>query len=457
MFWNIKSIHFIGIGGIGMSGIAEVIHNLGFTVTGSDLASTSLTERLIRLGITVYIGHSPEQVHGANVVVRSTAVKDDNVEVEEAHRLQIPVIPRAEMLAELMRMKYGIAVGGSHGKTTATSLIAHVLNCAQLDPTIVIGGRLDILGSSAQLGKGRFMVAEADESDRTFLMLTPTIAVVTNADREHLDHYRDYEDLKEAFLHFANNVPFFGAAVLCLDDPGVREFIPGVKRRMLTYGSTEEAEVRAVDVSISSSRSIYRVVRGGENLGEIQLQLHGMHNVLNSLAAVSVGLDLDIDFPVIQAGIAECRGADRRFEKKGEVGGVMVVDDYAHHPTEILATLQTAKQVWARRTVVVFQPHRFTRVQHLLEEFTRAFGDADLLVITDIYAAGEEPLNGITGDFLANRIQGAGHSQVTFLPDFNEIVGFLGEVVREGDLVLTLGAGDIWKVGEQFLQRMSPS
>ena len=452
MFRKIQRIHFVGIGGIGMSGIAEVLLNLGYKVSGSDLKAGPTTQRLEKLGGKVSIGHAAENVADADVVVVSSAVRPDNVEGVEAKKRQIPVIPRAEMLAELMRLKYGVAVAGSHGKTTTTSMIATVLGHAGYDPTVVIGGRLNAIGSNARLGKGDFLVAEADESDGSFLKLSPTIAVITNIDREHLDHYADRAEIQEAFVTFANKVPFYGAAVLCLEDPHVQAIIPRIERRIVAYGLSSQADLAASDVQFENFGSSYTLQRHGERLGAIRLQIPGLHGILNSMAAAASGFELEISFEKISQALAAFQNADRRFQIKGEKRGVLVVDDYGHHPTEILATLGAARRSTDRRIVVVFQPHRYTRTVALEEEFTRAFNHAAVLVLLPIYAAGEHPLPGVTAERLAAQINKFGHRDVNYAESFEEAQRILEEKLREGDLLITLGAGDVWKIGDEFLE-----
>jgi UDP-N-acetylmuramate--alanine ligase len=449
-----RQIHFVGIGGSGMSGIAEVLLNLGYQVSGSDQKRSAVTDRLAGLGARIYEGHAAANIAEAQVVVTSTAVKADNPEVMQARRQGLPVIPRAEMLAELMRLKYGVAVAGSHGKTTTTSMIAMVLDKGGLDPTVVVGGRVGTLGSGARLGKGEFMVAEADESDRSFLKLTPTVAIVTNIDREHLDTYKDLADVQEAFLNFVNKVPFYGAAVLCLDDPAVQDILPRVERRVVTYGASRQAEVNARDVVLGPMGSTYTASSGGASLGPIELAVPGHHNVLNSLAAVAVGLDLGVPFAAVQEGLASFTGVDRRFQLRGEAGGVTVIDDYGHHPTEIRATLETLRgRAGTRRTVVLFQPHRYTRTQHLWDDFCRAFHLADLVVLADIYPAGEEPIDGISSETLADAIGRRGHRHVVYGGNMRAAVEHLVAEVRDGDVVLTLGAGSVWTAGDELLRR----
>ena len=454
MFGNIRHIHFVGIGGSGMSGIAEVLLNLGYVVSGSDQKKSPVTERLAAQGARTFEGHAAAHVEGAHVVVISTAVRPTNPEVVEARRLGIPVIPRAEMLAELMRLKYGVAVAGSHGKTTTTSMVAMILDKGGLDPTVVVGGRLGVLGSGARLGRGDFMVAEADESDRSFLKLSPTIAIVTNIDREHLDTYKDLADVQEAFLGFLNKVPFYGAGVVCLDDGPIQDILPRVERRVVTYGLSPQAQVSARDVRLKPSGSAYMLSANGQTLGEIDVAVPGAHNVLNSLAAVAVGLELAVPFESVRQGLAAFTGVDRRFQIRGDVGGVLVVDDYGHHPTEIRATLETLRgRAGSRRTVVLFQPHRYTRTQHLWDEFCRAFHLADLLLLVDIYPAGEEPVAGVTSEALAEAITRRGHRQVLYVGDLKKAADRLAQVVKDGDVVLTLGAGSVWTAGDELLKR----
>jgi UDP-N-acetylmuramate--alanine ligase len=450
---KIRHIHFVGIGGSGMSGIAEVLLNLGYTVSGSDQKKSSVTQRLVDQGAHIFEGHATENVEGAHVVVCSTAVRPDNPEVLEARRKGVPVIQRAEMLAELMRLRYCVAVGGSHGKTTTTSMVAMIMDRGGLDPTVVVGGRLGVLGSGAKLGRGDFMVAEADESDRSFLKLFPTVAVVTNIDREHLDTYRDLADVQEAFLGFVNKVPFYGSAVLCIDDGPVQDILPRVERRMVTYGLSHQAQVSARDVQIRPTGSAYTLVVRGQPMGELDVAVPGMHNVVNSLAAVAVGLDLDVPFDDIKRGLAAFTGVDRRFQVRGEAGGILVVDDYGHHPTEIKATLDTLRaRAGERRTVVLFQPHRFTRTQHLWDEFCRCFHQADVLILTDIYAASEEPIAGVTSQALAEAITRRGHREVVYAGDLKAAGKRLVQEAREGDVVLTLGAGSVWGAGDDVLR-----
>ncbi|HEU4401032.1 MAG TPA: UDP-N-acetylmuramate--L-alanine ligase [Candidatus Polarisedimenticolia bacterium] len=452
MLRKTRRIHFVGIGGIGMSGIAEVLINLGYEVSGSDLEEGATVQRLRGLGGRVTRGHAASNVGDCDVVVVSSAVRPDNPEVLEARRRQIPVIPRAEMLAELMRLKYGIAIAGSHGKTSTTSMVAQVLSGAGLDPTILIGGRLEVLGSNAKLGRGDLLVAEADESDGSFLRLTPTIAVVTNIDAEHLDHYGSLTSLQQAFVDFLNKVPFYGVGIVCLDEARIQEIVPRLSRRVVTYGFSAQADLSAAAIELKEFHAGFDVLLQGRKLGRVNLRVPGRHSVANALAAIAVGLDLEVPFATIASELGGFRGADRRFQLKGETGGVMVIDDYGHHPVEILATLAAAKKGWGRRTVVVFQPHRYTRVQALLSEFARAFYDADVLAVTDIYPAGETPIQGVTAEAVARAIEEHGHKDVTLVRDLKEVPGWLKGRVLEGDLVITWGAGSVYKAGDEFLR-----
>jgi UDP-N-acetylmuramate--alanine ligase len=448
-------IHFVGIGGIGMSGIAEVLLNLGYAISGSDLKPSEATSRLGALGGKIFVGHAAAHVSEADVVVISSAVRRDNAEVLEARNRGIPVIARAEMLAELMRLKSGIAVAGSHGKTTTTSLVAQVLGHAGLDPTAVVGGRLKEYGTNAKLGKGEWMVVEADESDGSFLKLSPTLAIVTNVDAEHLDHYGSLEQLRQAFVTFANGVPFYGLAVLCLDHPTVQGMIPEIEKRHVTYGLSSQAHYRAADVTLSGFRSGFAVSRGGESLGRFELPLVGEHNVLNALAAIAVADELSIPVDVTREALGLFRGVDRRFTVRGEAGGVTVVDDYGHHPAEIRATLAGARAAFGRRLVVVFQPHRYTRTRDLLEEFATAFNEADSVVVTEVYPSGEEPIPGVDGATVAGALRRHGHQDAQFVGDRSRLCAEVLAKLGKGDLVLTLGAGDITKLGPELLAGLS--
>ncbi len=446
-------IHFVGIGGIGMSGIAELLLNLGYRVSGSDQRRSDITDRLARLGAQITAGHAAENVPAdGHVVVVSSAVKADNPEVVEALRRKIPVIPRAEMLAELMRMKYGIAIAGTHGKTTTTSMVATVLAAAGWDPTAVVGGKLNSLGSNAKLGQGKFLVAEADESDGSFLKLSPTVAVVTNIDPEHLDFYSGIGQIKETFLHFINKIPFYGFAVLCIDHPNVQELIPSVTKTFVTYGFSAHADYRADSVVSEGMSSRFRVVRRGEALGEATIGAPGRHNVSNALAAVAVAEELGIPFERIIAGLADYGGVVRRFQVKGERNGVTVVDDYGHHPAEVRATLSAARDVWpSRRIVVGFQPHRYSRTQALFRDFIPAFNDADLLFVFDVYPAGEEPIPGASGERLCEAIREHGHKAAIYAGKAGDAVPTVVPMLCPGDIFLTMGAGDVWKLGESVL------
>jgi UDP-N-acetylmuramate--alanine ligase len=455
MFKRYRHIHFIGIGGVGMSGIAEILLNLGYAVTGSDQRRSDTVERLEQMGAKVFIGHQASNVEGAHVVVYSSAVSRDNAEMQAARQQQIPIIPRAEMLAELMRLKYGIAVAGTHGKTTTTSMVGAVLAEGRYDPTIVVGGRVTNLASNARLGQGDYLVAEADESDGSFLKLQPTIAVVTTIDAEHLDHYGSLEAIREAFLTFVNKIPFYGAAVLCFDQPNIRRLIPHIEKRIVTYGLESGADLVARHVQMSGMATRFEVVQRGTRLGACTLQLPGRHNVLNALAAIAVGLDLEIPFATIAKALAGFAGVQRRFQVRGTAGGVTVVDDYGHHPAEVRATLAAAKAGFDCRIVTVFQPHRYTRTQHLRQEFLTAFDEADVLVVMDIYAAGEAPIPGVSASDLAEGIRAHGHRNVTYLgSDRARIAAHVCEISRPGDLVLTLGAGDVSQLGPDILRRL---
>jgi UDP-N-acetylmuramate--alanine ligase len=451
---KIKCIHFVGIGGIGMSGIAEVLLNLKYTVTGSDLNTTDTTQRLSALGARIFQGHREDHIGDADVVVTSTAVRSNNPEVQEAHRRGIPVIPRAEMLAELLKMKFSVAISGSHGKTTTTSMISTILAHGGLDPTMVIGGKLGSIGSNAKLGDGAIIVAEADESDGSFLKLSPNLAVITNIDREHLDHYRDIEEIKAAFLQFANSVPFYGVTVLCTDNERVREILPEIKRKVLTYGINEPADYRAELIRPENRGSRFTVIEKGVSLGEVVLNVPGRFNVANALAAIAVAREFDLPIEAIREGIALFSGAQRRLEVKSIQYGITIVDDYGHHPTEIRETLGAAKQVWRNRLIVVFQPHRFSRTQALFPEFLESFGDADRLILTDIYPAGEDPIAGISSQVLRNSLTARGQEDVFYIPAFDDIVEHLLSVVQPTDVVITLGAGNVWKIGEALAERL---
>lgn len=458
MFRHVRKIHFVGIGGIGMSGIAEVLLNLGFSVSGSDLRRGPNTERLIEtFNLKFFEGHSAENIGDAQVVVYSSAVKDDNPEIVAARELGIPVIPRAEMLAELMVLKpYAVAVSGTHGKTTTTSMVATVLGHAGIDPTAVVGGIVEKLGSNAAVGSSEWFVTEADESDRSFLMLYPTIAVVTNIDKEHMESYRGMEDVVQCFTDFVNKVPFFGAAIICLDDPNVQLIIPHIKRRRVTYGLTAQADISAHDIRYDSEfGSRFNVWRGDNVLGELHLPVPGKHNVYNALAATAVALEMDIPFEKVVEAFAAFKNANRRFQFKGEVNGITVVDDYGHHPTEILATLGAAKNAaTGRRTVVIFQPHRYSRTSELMDDFVVAFNNADVLFVLDIYAASEPPIEGITAEVLTENIKRFGHKNVTYIGDIDKAADRVVPELLPGDLVITLGAGTVTRLSDEIVAKL---
>lgn len=461
MFAKIQRIHFVGIGGIGMSGIAEVLLNLGYKVSGSDLKSSAVTLRLAGLGAMVFEGHRAENLTGAEVVVTSSAIRAENPEVAEAHQLHVPVIQRAEMLAELMRLKYGIAIAGMHGKTTTTSMVAAVLAAGGLDPTVVVGGRVDAMGSNARLGKSQYLVAEADESDRSFLKLSPILSVVTNIDREHMDCYRNMRDVKKTFLEFMDRVPFYGMVVACNDDPLLRRLLPEAQRRTVTYGAKRGSDF-LIKVGASTRNetgdgrplSHFRVTFSKHDLGEFTLHVPGVHNVLNATAAIAVGIGLDINVEAIRGALDQFRGVDRRFQLRGRVAGVSVIDDYGHHPTEIKATLAAAKQCGFGQIHVVFQPHRYTRTRDLMEEFAAAFTDADSLFVLDIYAASEKPIEGISGEALARAISERGGRNAQYVSLFTDAASSAVAVSRDGDMILTLGAGSVSQLGPMILEKL---
>ena len=460
MFAKIQRIHFVGIGGIGMSGIAEVLLNLGYKVSGSDLKNSSVTQRLAGLGATIFEGHRAENIAGAEVVVTSSAISAENPEVAEAHSLHIPVIQRAEMLAELMRLKYGIAIAGMHGKTTTTSMVAAVLAAGGLDPTVVVGGRVDAMGSNARLGKSHYLVAEADESDRSFLKLSPILSVVTNIDREHMDCYRNMRDVKKTFLEFMDRVPFYGMIVACNDDPLLRRLLPEVQRRTVTYGTKRGSDFLiklAANAEIPSDNrplSRFRVTYRKQDLGEFSLHVPGVHNILNATAAIAVGVGLDVSVESIRTALDQFRGVDRRFQLRGRAAGVSVIDDYGHHPTEIKATLAAAKQCGYGKIHVIFQPHRYTRTRDLIEEFTTSFDDADSLFVLDIYAASEKPIEGVTGEILAQRIRERSAKNGRYASSVAEAVEAATAVAQDGDMILTLGAGSVSQFGPLILEKL---
>jgi len=449
---RVKNIHLIGIGGAGMSGIAEILLNLGFTITGSDLRSTEVTRRLVSLGARVFVGHSAENVRDCDVVVYSSAVGEDNVEIVAARERKIPVIKRPEMLAELMRMKYGICIAGTHGKTTTTSMTGRILVRGNIDPTIIVGGKVADFGGGAKIGSSHYLVLEADEYDRTFLKLTPVIVAITNIDLEHLDCYENMDDIRDAFLEFANKVPFFGSVILCIDDGGVQSILPGVERRIITYGISRQADVRAENIRHRGMNTSFTVVAHGGRLGEIDLSVPGLFNVRNALAALTVGLEMGVAFEDARAALAEYRPVSRRFEVKGTVGGVTVIDDYAHHPTEIMATLEAARAGFGNRIVAVFQPHLYSRTRSFHEDFGRAFMNSDVLLVTDVYPAREKPIEGVTGKLVSEAAVAAGHRNVIYEADRDELVRRLAGIVRDGDMVITFGAGDIHRAGTELLK-----
>jgi UDP-N-acetylmuramate--alanine ligase len=460
---RVRHVHFVGIGGIGMSGLAEVLRTLDFDVSGSDLRPNENTRRLESLGVRVFSGHSPENVAGADVVVYSSAVGAANPELERARALEIPIIPRGEMLAELMRTRYAVTIAGSHGKTTTTSLVATVLRAAGLDPTVVVGGKVNALGTNARLGEGDLFVAEADESDGSFLKLTPTIAVVTNIDPEHLDHYGTHDAVKDAFVQHVNRVPFYGLGVLCIDHPSVQEVLPRLERRHVTYGISRQADYRARNVRFEGLSTQFDASRRSTSLGTFAVRMPGAHNVLNALAVIAVADELEVPLDVTREAVAGFHGVQRRFTvlgeplyvKAGRRGEVMIVDDYGHHPAEIEATLDAAQSGFDRRVVVAFQPHRYTRTKLLFDEFTRAFNKADVVIVTDVYPAGERPIEGATGEALANAIRAHGHHAVSFVPDKKLVAQALLDVVEPGDLVIALGAGDINASGRELLSLLT--
>src|SRR6266853_1777100 len=458
MFFGVQHLHFTGIGGIGMSGIAEVLLNLGYTISGSDLKLTPVTDRLAKLGATIHEGHNAVNVAGAKALVVSSAVDEQNPEVQEARRLQMPVIPRGELLAELMRLKYGIAVAGSHGKTTTTSMVATVLNHAGLDPTVVVGGKVGTMGgANARVGKSDFLVVESDESDRSFLKLAPILAVVTNIDREHLDCYSSLDDIRASFIEFVNKVPFYGAVILCLDDANVRSILPQVKRRTITYGSSAQADLELSEAVCERSSSNFRLKFRGADLGRFCLRVPGAHNVLNATAAVAVALELDQKPDAIREALATFNGVDRRFQVRGVERGVTVVDDYGHHPTEIRATLESARLGGYGRILVLFQPHRYTRTQFLMDEFAGAFHHSDRLFLMDIYGASEKPIEGVTSEALAERARSFGHRSVDYVGSMEKGIDAIVQSAGEGDLVLTLGAGSVSQAGDRILTALRES
>jgi UDP-N-acetylmuramate--alanine ligase len=457
-FSRIKKIHLVGIGGIGMSGIAEILLNQGFIITGSDLSVTEITEHLSGLGAVIYEGHKAEHVAEADVLVYSSAVVADNPEVRAAKARKIPVIRRAEMLAEVMRLHHGIAVAGTHGKTTTTSMIGLILIAGGEDPTVIVGGKMHAFGgTNARLGKGKFMVVEADEFDRSFLQLNPSIAVLTTLEEEHLDIYSDLEDIKHAFIEFANKVPFYGFIALCLDEPSLQEILPQLHRKVISYGLSSQADIRAVDIEQKENTSSFTLLAFGEELGRIHLGVPGVFNIRNALASIVVSLEIGIPFDNIKQALDAFKGVFRRFEVKSELGGIMVVDDYAHHPTEVRETLRGIKAGWRRRVICVFQPHTYTRTRDFQKDFGRAFMDADILIVTDVYPARETAIEGVTGKLIADAAENFGHKNVHYVQDKELVPGLLRQYAQDGDIVITMGAGDIYRYGNQFVEFLKES
>ena len=453
---KIQRIHFIGIGGSGMSGIAEVLINQDYEVSGSDPSSNRVTDHLKTLGADIRHNHSAENVSGKHVVVVSSAISDDNVEVQAAREQSIPVIPRAEMLAELMRMKYGIAIAGTHGKTTTTSLVATVLSAGSLDPTVVIGGRIKNMGGHAKLGQSQYLIAEADESDGSFLKLSPTLAVVTTLDEEHMDFYLTIENMKSTFLQFLNRIPFYGAAILCVDDANLQSLLPRIEKRTITYGLKSQADYTARNISVEGLKTYFTVYHHGKKLGKILSGALGRHNVCNTLAAVAVGMELNMDFPTIAESLKTFTGVQRRFEILKQSESLIIVDDYGHHPVEIQATLSTAKEVWPdRRLVIVFQPHRYSRTKHLMESFFSSFNDADQLLLLDIYSAGEEAEEGIHSQRIAEGVKEFGHKNVEYIGSTQSVIPHLQKILKPGDIVMTLGAGNIGELSHRLASRFN--
>jgi len=457
IFGRTRHIHMVGIGGIGMSGMAEILLQKGYTVTGSDAKEGDTIKRLRELGAKIYIGHDEKNIEGADVVVFTSAVKaEENLETKAAMDAGIPVIKRAEMLAELMRMKFGVGIAGTHGKTTTTTMVGHVIQDGSFDPTIMVGGKVHSFSeTNAVVGKGDIIIVEADEFDRTFLRLTPSLAVITNIEAEHLDIYDNLQDVKNAFVEFANKVPFYGAVVLCLDDPNVRSIIPEIERRTITYGLTPQAKVRARNIEVNQFYSSFTVMNDGEEIGKIKLEAPGEHNVKNALAAVAVGLELDIDFKNIKSGLERFEGVFRRFQLKADIDDIIVIDDYAHHPTEVQATLKAARNGWKdRRVVAVFQPHLYSRTRDLFQDFGSSFFDAEVCVITDVYPSREKPIEGVDGKLIADSAKEYGHRQVHYVEDKQDLPEKLKEIVQAGDVIITMGAGDIYRYGEKFVETL---
>jgi UDP-N-acetylmuramate--alanine ligase len=453
MYQHDYHIHFVGIGGIGMSGISELLLNLGYTISGSDLKLSHITDRLKEKGAVIYKGHAKENIKGVNVVVTSSAISSRNPEVIRAKELGCPIIPRAEMLAELMRIKYAIAVAGAHGKTSTTAMISQILNTAGLDPTVIIGGLLQGLDTNSLHGSGEFIVAEADESDGSFLKYAPSIAAVTNIDLEHMDYYKDIEDIKDKFVQFINSVPFYGLGILCLDNSHIQEILPRITVRHITYGMTAQSDLQARHIRFENGKSLFNVFKGEQDLGQILLNIGGRHNILNAMAGIATGLELNIPFDTIKTALEEIKGVKRRLEIKGKGKGITVMDDYGHHPTEIKATLTAVRESYPdKRLIVVFQPHRYTRTKALFTAFTRAFYQSDVLLVLPIYAASEDPIDGVDSEKLVEGIKAHGHKDACFAPDFTQALSIITHKAKPGDMVLTLGAGDVYTLGEKLLE-----
>ena len=448
---KVKNIHLIGIGGAGMNGIAEILLNLGFAITGSDVRSTSVTDHLVSLGARIFIGHSPDNVTSCDVVVYSSAVKENNPEIQAARERKIPVIKRPEMLAELMRMKYGICIAGTHGKTTTTSMVGQVLTKGEIDPTIIVGGKVTDFGGGVKIGQSHYLVLEADEYDRTFLKLTPVIAVVTNIDLEHLDCYQNMDDIKSAFVQFVNKVPFYGSVILCIDNPGVQSIIPDIERKIITYGISRQAEIRAEDIVFNGMKTKFNVITFEQEMGSVVLNVPGYYNVRNALAAITIAVEMGLNFDSISSALAEFTPVERRFQILGEESGIMVVDDYAHHPTEIMATLEGIRAGFDKRIIAVFQPHLYSRTRDFHEDFGRAFLETDVLFITNIYPSRETPIEGITGKLVSEAAHAAGHRNTAYIEDRKKLIESVEDCVKDGDMVITFGAGDVNKIGYELL------
>jgi len=448
---KVKNIHLIGIGGAGMNGIAEILLNLGFAITGSDVRSTSVTDHLVSLGARIFIGHSPDNVASCDVVVYSSAIKENNPEIQAARERKIPVIKRPEMLAELMRMKYGICIAGTHGKTTTTSMVGQVLTKGEIDPTIIVGGRVTDFGGGAKIGQSHYLVLEADEYDRTFLKLTPGIAVVTNIDLEHLDCYQNMDDIKSAFVQFVNKVPFYGSVILCIDNIGVQSIIPDIERKIITYGISSQAEIRAEDIVFNGMKTKFNVITFEQEMGSVVLNVPGYYNVRNALAAITIAVEMGLNFDSISSALAEFTPVERRFQMLGEESGIMIVDDYAHHPTEIIASLEGIRAGFDKRIVAVFQPHLYSRTRDFYEDFGRAFMETDVLFVTDIYPSRETPIEGITGKLVSEAAHAAGHRNTAYIEDRKKLIESVESCVKDGDMVITFGAGDVNKIGYELL------